>query len=113
MLDLNTDGVISTINVEDKKLIIFYSKAYNGAWYYFKDDQEMGDYIESNPNLAHKFLMKGEKENTCYLNIASTQNFGYFKWRNSSECLTLLKYQLEIFNPIIDYFIIHAKKGDL
>lgn len=112
MINLSTEEVIATINVEDKKVIIFYSKAYNGAWNYFKDDRKMGDYIESNPD-AHKFLIKGEEEDTYYLNIASTQNFGYFKWRNSSECLTLLKYQLEIFNPIIDYFIVHAKKGDL
>lgn len=113
MINLSTNEIISTINVEDKKLIIFYSKAYNGAWYYFKDDQEMGNYIENNPNSAHKFIMEGEEKNTYYLNIASTQNFGYFEWKGSSECHTLLKYQLDIFMPIIEAFISKVKEGIL
>lgn len=114
MIDVDTNNTIATIDVEEKKLIIFYSKAFDGAWQHFKTDAEMYDYIRDNLNQAFNcFLVKDEKEKIYWLNIASTENFGYFKWKGSPECFYLLKYQLDIFGPLIDNFIMFAKKGDL
>ena len=109
MVELSSEEIITIIKVEDKNLIIFYSKGQDGTWQHFENDADMYDYIKNNPTQASDyFLCKKDKE-TYWLNITSTQNFGYFKWGGSPECLTLLKAQLDIFGPIIDNFIMHVK----
>lgn len=112
MKELDSNELISTIGVEEKKLILFYTQMYDGAWRHFKTDTEMYEYINDKPDQAFNyFLDKDEEEGIYYLNIASTQTFGYFKWKGSSMSHTLLLQQLDIFRPLIDMFISKAKEG--
>lgn len=109
---INEDNIIATIEVEGKKLVIFYSKWFKGLYSYFNSDEEMRNYLKDNSESVFKeFIEQAKIDDEYWLNIASTDDFCYFKFKGSSSCQTLLLDQLIIFRPLIERFITHAKQG--
>lgn len=108
---INEDNIIATIEVEGKKLVIFYSKWFKGLYSYFNSDEEMRNYLKDNSESVFKeFIEQAKIDDEYWLNIASTDDFSYFKFKGSS-CQALLLDQLIIFRPLIERFITHAKQG--
>lgn len=102
MEDLNP---ICTLEVNGKKLFVIYSKRHYGLYSLFSADKRMYQYIQDNREDAFYSAIDAKDSNNYVLNIASTNDFGYFEWKNN---ITLLNYQLDIFAPIIQMFITEA-----
>ena len=83
-------------------LHIVYDKRETGLHTVFSSDSQIYDYINTNIEMAlMEAIDKVDSVNYC-LNIASTEDFGYFKWKDNR---TLFDRQIKIFQPIIDKFI--------
>lgn len=102
---------IASICIGDKKLNVIYDKMEDSLSKYFKTDEEMKNYIDSNTDKVYSHFVAKSTNGIYVLNIASTENFGHFdSWKGMN---TLLDMQLSIFMPIIQKFILYAHTDNL
>lgn len=100
---------VATITSNGKQLNVIYSKMKYGLYTFFSSDEGLAEYITREPEKAFLEAVSEDDEGICWLNIASTENFGYFEhWSGMS---TLLNRQLTAFMPVVQKFIEYAATG--
>ena len=103
-------GSIYEISTGKYKLIVIYNKLQGGLYSCFSSDKRMYEYIQNNLEEAFADTIRYEGDNSFILNVASTENFGYFDWKNAKD---ILDRQLHIFMPIIQKFMVDALTDNL
>uniref|UniRef100_UPI0027E24623 hypothetical protein n=1 Tax=uncultured Prevotella sp. TaxID=159272 RepID=UPI0027E24623 len=77
-------NVITTVEANGKKLIVFYNKTEDGLFYQFsfrrKTQEDMEDFIKQNPQEVYKNFVKEYKNNIYLLNVAMVDNMGQWKF---------------------------------
>ena len=101
---------VATITSAGKQLKVIYSKMEQGLYLSFSSDERLADYILREPELAFCEAVIIDEKGIYWLNIASTEDFGYFDWKGMPD---LLERQLVAFTPIIQKFIKNATAGKL
>lgn len=97
--------VITTVEVNGKKLIVFYNKTEDGLFYQFsfrrKTQEDMEDFIKQNPQEVYKNFVKKYQNNIYLLNVAMVDNMGSMSMKEQAR-------EIESFLPVIQEFIIQA-----
>lgn len=98
-------GSMYEISTGKYKLIVIYNKLQGGLYSFFSSDKRMYEYIQNNLEEAFVDAIRYKGESTFILNVASTENFGAFDWKNAED---ILDRQLNLFMPIIQKFMVSA-----
>ena len=98
-------NVITTVEANGKKLIVFYNKTEDGLFYQFsfrrKTQEDMEDFIKQNPQEVYKNFVKEYKNNIYLLNVAMVDNMGSMSMKEQAR-------EIEPFLPVIQEFIMRA-----
>lgn len=98
-------NVITTVEANGKKLIVFYNKTEDGLFYQFsfrrKTQEDMEDFIKQNPQEVYKNFVKEYKNNIYLLNVAMVDNMGSMSMKEQAR-------EIEPFSPVIQEFIMQA-----
>lgn len=98
-------NVITTVEANGKKLIVFYNKTEDGLFYQFsfrrKTQEDMEDFIKQNPQEVYKNFVKEYKNNIYLLNVAMVDNMGSLSMKEQAR-------EIEPFLPVIQEFIMQA-----
>ena len=91
-------NVITTVEANGKKLIVFYNKTEDGLFYQFsfrrKTQEDMEEFIKHNPQEVYK-------NNIYLLNVAMVDNMGSMSMKEQAR-------EIEPFLPVIQEFIMQA-----
>lgn len=97
--------VITTVEANGKKLIVFYNKTEDGLFYQFsfrrKTQEDMEDFIKQNPQEVYKNFVKKYKDNIYLLNVAMVDDLGSMSMDEQAR-------EIEPFLPVIQEFIMQA-----
>ena len=97
--------VITTVEANDKKLIVFYNKTENGLFYQFsfrrKTQKDMEDFIKQNPQEVYKNSVKEYKDNIYLLNVAMVDDMGSMSMEEQAR-------EIKPFLPVIQEFIMQS-----
>lgn len=99
---MDTSLIITQITVKDKTLVVFYNQLEYGLFNKFSSDNDIRNYISNNLKEAFEELVFKKKNSPYFLNIASVEKLGAFKWEGNKLHLNNL---LSIYMPIIQKFI--------
>lgn len=98
-------NVITTVEANGKKLIVFYNKTEDGLFYQFsfrrKTQEDMEDFIKHNPQEVYKNFVKEYKNNIYLLNVAMVDNMGSMSMKEQAR-------EIKPFLPVIQEFIMQA-----
>ena len=98
-------NVITTVEANGKKLIVFYNKTEDGLFYQFsfrrKTQEDMEDFIKQNPQEVYKNFVKEYKNNIYLLNVAMVDNMGSMSMKEQAR-------EIEPFLPVIQEFIMQT-----
>ena len=91
-------NIITTVEANGKKLIVFYNKTEDGLFYQFsfrrKTQEDMEDFIKQNPQEVYKNFVKEYKNNIYLLNVAMVDNMGSMSMKEQAR-------EIEPFLPVI------------
>lgn len=99
---MDTSLIITQITVKDKTLVVFYDQLEYGLFNKFSSDNDIRNYINNNLKEAFEESVFKKKNSPYFLNIASVEKLGAFKWEGNKLHLNNL---LSIYMPIIQKFI--------
>lgn len=68
-------------------------------------DKHMYDYIQKDVERAFINGVQKVEDKAYLLNIASTEDFGAFEWKNAKD---IIDRQLTVFMPIVQKFMVSA-----
>lgn len=98
-------NVITTVEANGKKLIVFYNKTEDGLFYQFsfrrKTQEDMEDFIKHNPQEVYKNFVKEYKNNIYLLNVAMVDNMGSMSMKEQAR-------EIVPFLLVIQEFIMQA-----
>lgn len=98
-------NVITTVEANGKKLIVFYNKTEDGLFYQIsfrrKTQEDMEDFIKHNPQEVYKNFVKEYKNNIYLLNVAMVDNMGSMSMKEQAR-------EIVPFLPVIQEFIMQA-----
>ncbi len=95
---------ICVISIKDITLRIIYNKLEYALSDKFSSDKELAEYIRTYPEEAFARSIKKVSDKVYVLNIASSENFGYFEW-DDGWSKNLINSMLATFEQIIQRFI--------
>lgn len=107
---MDTSWIVTQITVKNKTLIVFYDQLEYGLFRMFSSDKEVKKYIIDNIYEAFNNAVFKKKNAPYFLNIASVERLGAFKWEDNKLHLNSL---LATYMPIIQKFIADATTNTL
>lgn len=107
---MDTSWIVTQVTVKNKTLVVFYDQLEYGLFSKFSSDNDVKDYINNNLEEAFDSAVFKKKNAPYFLNIASVEKLGAFKWEGNKLHLNTL---LGIYMPIIQKFIADALSNSL
>lgn len=107
---MDTSWIVTQVTVKDKTLVVFYDQLEYGLFSKFSSDNEVKNYITNNLEEAFDNAVFKKKNAPYFLNIASVEKLGVFKWEGSKLHLNKM---LDIYMPIIQKFIADTLSNSL
>lgn len=98
--------IISRIEVRSEVLLVVYDKCRFGLFKFFSSDEEVAGYVRANTEKAFMRAVQRNEDGYCILNIASVEDLGAFEWDDFTK--NLLDYQIGVYEPLIQKFIVDA-----
>ena len=111
MEELFESEILYRVKAKDVTLYIIYDKGKWGLHELFNDDEAVLDYVCKNTQEAYEKALIKHNGYSYILNVASTEDFGAFE--NDIPDKSLLDYQLSIYMPLIQKFMLDALTDSL
>lgn len=99
------------VEARDNILYLVYNKSRWGLCDMFKTDDLVGNYIHNSISEAYDSAVKKIGNKEWLLNIASTEDYGAFK--DDIPDKNILEYQLSVYMPLIQKFMVDVLTDNL
>jgi len=101
----------SVLSLDGERLTVIYDYSYRGLHMLFHSDKKMKAYIQDNTTEAVRCgIIKASDR--YVLNVAPCCGYTVCEWKKGGS-YDLLEKQLDVYMPIIDYFLLHGFKDVL